>query len=276
MTTALATRGVDLRKVDAWIAAQRQIGAAEWQLLQVRRGGGGSVVNTYKGDAATKPDIAAEIVGFAQGDADDTAPGLTSAYAIVAYASGGDMLARYSLRLTGRVRDAGDIGPEEDPTPQGALAQYMRHEEARMRLRAGVAIDVADGYRTLIGSLEKELERKDARIKSLEEKLDGVTALRGELAENKAKHEREARESQWRHERIGKALALGFAMLPVLLKKRMGEDVDPEVMAFIASLEPEQLPRLAAALTQPQQLQLVALFKKYVPESPPADAPKPN
>lgn len=262
-------RANDTRKLDVWIECRKREGANRWELAQLRRSGSSaSVVQRFPQDAADNTGAFAKaLVEVAQVDADDTAPGAACTYALGAWRDE-ENLGRYTFRCTGRARDAHDAGPEEDASTVGLVAQIMRHNEATMRLRTSVAVEVADGFAALNRERGAELERCYKRIETLEKKLDEIAGLRGELADRKAENDRADREQRARTATTAKLIAGALAVVPLLLRKRMGEAVDPEVLTFILSLEPEQLPALAGALKPAQQIALTALLKKYLPETP--------
>lgn len=271
----------DPRKVDAWIAALREAGAKRWQLLQLAGRGRASMVRRFGEVEAAADTFAKDVVGVCQQDADDTAPGVTTTYALVALDDEGGELGRYTVRASGRARDVNDAGPEEDPTIAGLVGQLLRHEEARARFRFGLASEVAEGYAPLVLALQKqvsdqqrELEARAARILALERRVDETIDIRADLADRKAENDLKLRAQAASHERLGKMLGMAFMLLPTLLAKRgASTGLDTEVAAFVATIEPEQLPKLAAALKPEQQIVLASILKKYVPEPATTAAP---
>lgn len=273
----------DAKKTEAWIVGVSKANdVSRWKLLQMT-GRSSSVVATFAADelADGSGALAARVHERAQRDADDTGSGRTCSYAVAAFDEGDQAIERFTFRCTGRPGGPSEAGPEEEATVAGLVGQRMRHDEAIARLRYGTAIEVAEGYRAVIADqrgiqrdlrddaarLRDENARLSARVRDLEMRLDGLHDERAKVAEQQAKHELELRREEASAARTAKLIKMATTFLPMLLRQR-GTDTgfDAELAAFVMTLEPEQLPRIAAALTEAQQVTLIALIKKYVPD----------
>lgn len=283
MSAAIVLRA-DAKKTEAWIAAVAKTNDVQrWKLLQMA-GRSASIVATFTAgelEADGSAAIAARVHERAQRDADDTGAGRTCSYALAAYDLEDQAVERFTFRVTGRPGGPSEAGPEEEPTVIGLVGQRMRHDEAIARLRYGTAIEVAEAYRAVVGdlrgilrevredttALRTQLSARDERVRTLEGRLDGLHDERAEIAERRAKHELELRREEASAARTAKLIKMATTFLPMLLRQR-GTDTgfDSELAAFVMTLEPEQLPKIAAALTEAQQVTLIALIKKYVPD----------
>ena len=216
--------------------------------------------------------------------ADATGLGGIQRYLVVA-CLGDALIARLPIRQVASEVRIGDPVDSEPATPQGLLAQLMRHNEAQARLFAGAMGQI-------VGNMGETIERQKAEI----DKADAIRVEALQRVEGLISHEHERELAILKETNRGARLqqAIGFALgvAPLLANRVLGQKLFKEsqgspikalLKRLFDSLTEEQRTKLLGILSPVQLAALRELFasagedpaagKKA--DAPPADAQPP-
>jgi hypothetical protein len=203
--------------------------------------------------------------------ADATGLGGIQRYLVVA-CLGDALIARLPIRQVASEVRIGDPVDSEPATPQGLLAQLMRHNEAQARLFAGAMGQI-------VGNMGETIERQRVEI----DKADSIRIEALQRVENLISHEHERDLDLLKETNRAKRLqqAVGFAMgvAPFIANRVLGKTVFKESSAspvkallkqLYESLTEEQRSKLLGILSPVQLAALQQLFASAT-DAPPVE-----
>lgn len=198
-------------------------------------------------------------------DRDAGALGGPQTYTIGAVFEGSvNPLVRHTFRCSAPEVEEGSPDPSvsEPATPQGHVAQMMRHNEALVRM-------ATQGTQRTIDSLSRLLSQRDEMVVRYQSKeLQRIEQME-ELAS--AKHEREMARTilEQRERRKDELLDMVLPLVPTLANKLTGVKLLPGgvqdgdgIKALLSSITERQVDQLTQILTQPQQILLMQMFQE--------------
>jgi hypothetical protein len=171
--------------------------------------------------------------------------------------------------------NAGSFDDDDERTQRaGVVGLLMRHTHASAQLALGHTVDIVRHYK-------EESDRKDARIRELEERQTAVLQMYEELLS--AKHERElemlkAQNSEKRKDHLLDKLDM---LLPIAMSKVLPASKTPalgeELMRqLLKSLSREQLSSLVSHLSPEQAALIHEIYIAYCEREEKQDAKKKN
>jgi hypothetical protein len=148
----------------------------------------------------------------------------------------------------------------------------MRHTHASAQLALGHIHDIVHHYK-------EECERKDVRIRELEERHAKVVALQEELMSAKHEREMEALKATRSEQRKDELLGRVGTLLPIAISKLMPGSKPPAlgeemVRTLLKSLTKEQIQALQAILGPDQAVLVMELYATFQHQEEKADAGK--
>lgn len=152
----------------------------------------------------------------------------------------------------------------EAPNIAGITSQLMRHSEAGMRAAIGTTASSLD-------RLEKELDRKQARIEVLEARWLETLSLVEELQSRRAERELEAMSAQRKEARKDHIVEKLSVLIPVAAQKFLGNKgggqqaggQDPVLTGLVQSIDGDQLQAIARQLRPEQLAAFLQLVNTY-------------
>jgi hypothetical protein len=156
------------------------------------------------------------------------------------------------------------------------MGLLMRHTHASAQLALGHVHEIVHHYKA-------ECEKKDARIRELEDKHHKVLAMYEELVSLKHEREIEAQRTQGAEKRKDMLFEKIELLLPIALSKfspgGVGAPTQPALgeemlRTFLKSLTPEQLRRLTSILRPDQAASIWEIYTKYAEREEQRDAAK--
>lgn len=151
----------------------------------------------------------------------------------------------------------------EDANPRGFAAQAFRWAEGLSR----VALPAIEGF------MDRQAEENNALrnyVRDLEQQIKDWHKREQELLDKQHERNLELRKVVFwerQKEQIGKAVigVLSFMAASYFGPKSGGGPVsDPLIAQLVDSIEPEQLPKIMSAFSQPQQMVLMKLFNRHL------------
>lgn len=211
-----------------------------------------------------------EIEQIAYDDCEDL--GGVQRYALLPY-FGKQQKNRLTFRMAGEEKDE-DSFDSEPPNKAGLVAQSQRHAEAShrhtevmMRLLISSTNNVVNQYARTVASLATQNEALQGKH------VEGMTLLE-DLLIQRHEREQENKQADFRMRIQEEAYNDIRPMVPLVVnrlvgKKLLPEQVDAKTQAMkglMESLRPEQMQRIAGALTSPQQIALFEFYEMFRPE----------
>jgi hypothetical protein len=221
--------------------------------------------------AGDMTDLATEIYQAAQVDAQDT--GGMSRYRLVVL-DGEEVTARKEWEAFGE-RVTEKSGVAEPATPAGLVAQTQRHLEARERASITKDEQQARSYMHQLSTMEKALERSEARNDRLLDRIQQLEDGRIAQVQVMEKMLSEQAERDLAAKRLESDLAYRRAMwervepaIPLVVNKALGRPLMKEddgafdlLESLVVTLKPAQLEALKAAFEPMQMTAFVKLWE---------------
>jgi hypothetical protein len=181
----------------------------------------------------------------------------------------------------GRTTALATLDPGGDDEDEGALERMqkanlmgllMRHTHASAQLALGHTVDIVRHYK-------EESERKDARIRELEERHEKVLAMYEELLSMKHERELEMLRAQNTEKRKDHMLDKIDMLVPIAMSKMIPASKTPalgeELMRqLLKSLSREQLAQLVSHLSPEQAALIHEIYVAYVQREEEREAKK--